>query len=107
MSEVHAQRHVGAGTDAARKAASTKALTFGKPEVRFFKAAADHLGFPLQDLVMIGDDIKTDIRAAQSYGAQGVLIMSEKYRYDLEDEVGDEIQPDAVLESIREIPTWW
>jgi ribonucleotide monophosphatase NagD (HAD superfamily) len=53
---------------------------------------------------MIGDDIRTDIEAAQAAGMKGVLVKTGAFRpTDLERAV----KPDAVLESVAELPRWW
>jgi phospholysine phosphohistidine inorganic pyrophosphate phosphatase len=85
-------------------AANKKALVFGKPAARFFKAAAEKLRLPERETVMIGDSIETDIAGAQESGLQGMLVRTGKFRpSDLEGEV----RPDAVLNSIRDLPEWW
>jgi phospholysine phosphohistidine inorganic pyrophosphate phosphatase len=79
-------------------------LVFGKPAAAFFEAASRKLGLPAGDLLMIGDDIDADVRGAMRAGLKGALVQTGKYRAsDLEGGV----RPDAVLESVRELPEWW
>jgi HAD superfamily hydrolase (TIGR01458 family) len=85
-------------------ATGKKPLVFGKPSPSFFNAAAAKLRLPAGEIVMIGDSIETDVAGAQQCGLKGVLLRTGKFRQsDLE---GD-IKPDAVLDSIRDLPAWW
>jgi phospholysine phosphohistidine inorganic pyrophosphate phosphatase len=85
-------------------ATGRRALVLGKPAKPFFHAAAAQLGLPIHDIVMIGDDIETDIAGAQQAGMKSVLLRTGKFRpSDLE----RGITPDAVLNSIRDLPAWW
>jgi phospholysine phosphohistidine inorganic pyrophosphate phosphatase len=53
---------------------------------------------------MIGDDIETDIRGAQSAGLKGVLVQTGKFQ---PSDLNNSIPPDAVLISIASLPVWW
>ena len=46
---------------ALENATGRKALVFGKPAPAFFQAAADRLGVLAGEILMVGDDIETDI----------------------------------------------
>ncbi|MGD8316481.1 MAG: TIGR01458 family HAD-type hydrolase [Myxococcales bacterium] len=85
-------------------AASCQAVVMGKPAQGFFHAAVRKLGASSEKTVMIGDDIRGDVGGAQRAGLKGVLVRTGKFRpRDLE---GD-VEPDAVLDSIAELPGWW
>jgi phospholysine phosphohistidine inorganic pyrophosphate phosphatase len=85
-------------------ATGRKASVMGKPAVPFFRAAAERLGLPGRQTVMVGDDIETDIAGAQKAGLRNVLLQTGKFRpSDLE----RGITPDAVLNSIADLPAWW
>jgi HAD superfamily hydrolase (TIGR01458 family) len=85
-------------------ATGRKALVLGKPAAAFFQAAADRLGLPNGEILMVGDDIETDIAGAQLAGMQGALVRTGKFRQlDLEHPV----KPDAVLDSVAELLPWW
>ena len=89
----------GAYTRALEEAAGVEAVVCGKPAPEFFLAAADALGHSIQNLAMVGDDVVTDVGAAQSLGATGVLVRSGKFReQDLE-----RGSPDHVIESIADL----
>jgi len=85
-------------------AAGCEAVIMGKPAAHFFEACLTKLGASAGQTVMIGDDIVGDVGGAQNAGIQGILVRTGKFRpRDLE---GD-IQPDAVLDSIADLPKWW
>jgi HAD superfamily hydrolase (TIGR01458 family) len=84
-------------------ATGRKALVLGKPAEPFFRAAAERLGLPAREIVMVGDDIETDIAGSQKAGLKSVLLCTGKFRpSDLE----RGITPDAVLSSIADLPKW-
>jgi HAD superfamily hydrolase (TIGR01458 family) len=95
---------VGAFAHALCYAAGTDPVVLGKPAAPFFHAALERLGVAAGDAWMVGDDIRGDVEAAQRAGLHGVLVRTGKFRpADLETGV----RPDAVLDSIAELPRWW
>ena len=79
-------------------------MVLGKPAPEFFAAAAARLGVGPAALLMVGDDVVTDVGGAQGAGLKGALVRTGKFRpVDLEGEV----VPDAVLGSIADLPRWW
>jgi phospholysine phosphohistidine inorganic pyrophosphate phosphatase len=84
-------------------ATGRKALVFGKPAASFFQAASRKLGLPSECVLMVGDDIESDVGAAQSAGLKGALVKTGKFRpTDLESPV----RPDAIFDSIADLPHW-
>jgi HAD superfamily hydrolase (TIGR01458 family) len=76
----------------------------GKPSSAFFAAALTQLGVAADRAVMVGDDIDADVGGAQAAGLCGVLVRTGKFRAgDLE---RSDAAPDAVLDSIAELPAW-
>lgn len=67
-------------------AAEIEAVILGKPAPDFFLAAVNSLDLPPNDVVMVGDDARTDIGGAMAGGLQGILVRTGKYR------PGDETQ---------------
>lgn len=85
-------------------ASGIDAIVMGKPAAAFFETALAVLGTSAADTWMIGDDIRTDIAAAQHAGLHGLLVRTGKFRpQDLE--LG--VVPDGVLPSIAALPAWW
>ncbi len=53
---------------------------------------------------MVGDDIESDIAGAQSAGMHAALVRTGKFRsLDLDGPV----KPDAVIDSVADLPKWW
>ncbi|MFA5330925.1 MAG: TIGR01458 family HAD-type hydrolase [Methanoregula sp.] len=66
---------------AALETATGKTATVvGKPSKAFFDLALKDMGLPAQDVVMIGDDITTDIGGSQAAGMRGALVRTGKFR---------------------------
>lgn len=94
---------VGAFVRALEYASGRHALVLGKPDPAFFLTAVRELDLDPRDVVMIGDDIRSDVEGAQKAGLTGVLVCTGKFSpSDLADSV-----PDAVLNSIADLPQWW
>jgi HAD superfamily hydrolase (TIGR01458 family) len=76
----------------------------GKPAPAFFESAARLLGLSPSALTMVGDDIRGDIGGAQEAGLRGVLVRTGKFN---PADLDAGITPDAVLDSVADLPTWW
>lgn len=85
-------------------ASGQPALVFGKPASGFFQQALSLLGVDAADTLMVGDDLMSDVMAAQSCGLCGALVRTGKYRP--EDEQGS-VRAQHVLASVADVPTWW
>jgi phospholysine phosphohistidine inorganic pyrophosphate phosphatase len=81
-----------------------KALVFGKPAAQFFRTAAEQLGLAPAQVLMIGDDLETDIAGAQAACLQGALVKTGKFR---PADLNGSVQPEVVLDSIADLPHWW
>ena len=79
-------------------------MVFGKPAAAFFHAAADRLQTAPPEILMIGDDVVTDVGGAQKSGLKGALVKTGKYR---ESDLHHDPAPDVVLDSIASLPEWW
>lgn len=91
---------VGAFVAGIEQAAKVKAAIAGKPSPDFFLAALESLGLEASDVLMVGDDVQTDVNAARAVGIQAALVRTGKYR------PGDEelIElPAPVLDSIADL----
>jgi ribonucleotide monophosphatase NagD (HAD superfamily) len=95
---------VGPFVTALEYATGRKALVFGKPAAPFFGAATEKLGLPPAQVLMIGDDLETDICGAQAAGLKGVLVKTGKF---CPADLDRSVQPDVVLDSIADLPRWW
>ena len=87
--------------------ASGKTATIaGKPAPEFFHAAVS--GIPVlagtvpREVIMVGDDLWSDVEGAQRAGYQGWLVRTGKFRPDLL--AGSGVTPDRVLDSVADLP---
>jgi phospholysine phosphohistidine inorganic pyrophosphate phosphatase len=85
-------------------ASGRSAVVLGKPSREFFDAAALKLGLPTAGLLMIGDDIRADVGGAQGAGLRGAIVKTGKFR---PDDLEQDVHPDAVLNSVADLPDWW
>jgi HAD superfamily hydrolase (TIGR01458 family) len=75
-----------------------EAIIIGKPSPDFFRQALEDMGLSAGEVVMIGDDIDSDIGGAQVVGMRGVLVKTGKYREELASKTI--VRPDAVISSV-------
>src|SRR5215470_9244405 len=84
------------------EAAGIQAEVVGKPAAAFFDAALGHLGADAAHTMMVGDDIETDVLAAQRRGLTGVLVKTGKYLPSTHRAASG--APDHVLDSFADLP---
>jgi HAD superfamily hydrolase (TIGR01458 family) len=84
------------------QAAGTQAEVVGKPAAAFFGAALAHLNARAAHTLMVGDDIETDVLAAQRQGLYGALVKTGKYLPRTHRDASG--TPDRVLGSIADLP---
>ncbi|MEU9057312.1 HAD-IIA family hydrolase [Streptomyces sp. NPDC048430] len=84
------------------RAARTEAVITGKPSGAFFAAALAHLGTGPEGTLMVGDDIETDVLAAQRHGITGALVRTGKYRPETHEAADG--TPDHVVDSFADVP---
>ena len=80
-----------------------EALVAGKPSASFFRAAVESLGLavPPAEIVMVGDDLWSDVEGAQRAGYTAWAVATGKFRR--EDLAASRIVPDRVLGSVAGI----
>lgn len=84
---------------ALEEAAGVQAVVCGKPAPAFFRTALDDLGVGPSRAAMVGDDIVTDVLAAQAVGLTGILVRTGKFQpADLDR------GPDHVIGSAADLP---
>ena len=93
-------------------ATEARARIVGKPAPTFFSIAVADLrrvagrDLARRDIAMVGDDVRTDIRAAQRAGLRGIFVLSGKHgRADIETAARERggRRPDAVATSLAEV----
>lgn len=83
-------------------AAGVEAEVTGKPSRAFFEAALRRLDAGPGEALMIGDDIESDVLAAQRLGITGVLVRTGKFLPEAVERAGG--SPDHVLDSFADLP---
>ncbi|MEU1180251.1 HAD-IIA family hydrolase [Streptomyces sp. NPDC005820] len=83
-------------------AARVEAEVTGKPSPAFFAAALRRLGTGADTTLMVGDDIESDVLAAQRAGITGVLVRTGKYLPQTHRTASG--TPDHVLDSFADLP---
>ena len=93
-------------------AAEVRARIVGKPSPAFFSIAVADLrrvagrDLARRDIAMVGDDVRTDVRAAQRAGLRGIFVLSGKHGpADIETVARERggRRPDAVAPSLAEV----
>jgi HAD superfamily hydrolase (TIGR01458 family) len=96
------QLDAGAFLAGLEQAAGAEAEVVGKPAAGFFATALAHLGASAAGTIMVGDDIDTDVLAAQRQGLTGVLVKTGKYLPRTHRAAAG--TPDHVLDSFADLP---
>ncbi|MFF7414000.1 TIGR01458 family HAD-type hydrolase [Streptomyces lydicus] len=84
------------------RAARVEAEVTGKPSEAFFATALTHLGVPASRALMVGDDIESDVLAAQRCGITGVLVRTGKFQPEALREADG--TPDEVIDAFADLP---
>ncbi|WP_456402031.1 TIGR01458 family HAD-type hydrolase [Hydrogenimonas sp.] len=82
-------------------AAQTEATILGKPSRRFFRLACDSMGVEPHEVLMVGDDIESDVLGAQQAGLKACQVKTGKFR---PEDLQRGIEPDCLLDSIADLP---
>jgi len=78
-------------------AAQTQAKCIGKPSKDFFHLAVDSMHLEPNEVLMIGDDILSDIKGAQDAGLKTALVKTGKFQ---NTDLHKGIQPDLILDDV-------
>jgi HAD superfamily hydrolase (TIGR01458 family) len=84
------------------RAADVQAVVVGKPSSDFFHQAVELLGVPAERAAMVGDDLESDVLAAQALGLTGVQVRTGKFRPEALER--SERHADLVIDSIADLP---
>jgi len=82
-------------------AANKESILIGKPSKAFFETALNDLGCTIDEVLMIGDDIESDIKGAQAIGIKSVLVQTGKFLP--QDQERDDVIPWKTISSIKNI----
>jgi HAD superfamily hydrolase (TIGR01450 family) len=78
-------------------------LIVGKPEPTLFIQAAASVNVPVEDAVVIGDSLVTDIRAANRVRARSVLMLTGVTTEAQASDAAEDARPTAVARDAREL----
>ncbi len=84
------------------RAGGRMAVDVGKPSPAFFRSALSRVGVDPAEAMMVGDDLDSDVLAAQAVGLRGVLVRTGKYRHG--SELASTPRPDHVVDSVADVP---
>lgn len=87
--------------EALKCATGRSATVMGKPAAAFFNTATKKLGVHAAEILMVGDDVRVDVGGAQKAGLKGALVKTGKYRAG---DLGGDVRPDYVIDSIVDLP---
>ena len=93
---------VGAYAEALRYATQAEPYVIGKPSEDYFQTALKTLDAKPEETLMIGDDIESDVHAAQKLGIRGCLVRSGKYRAE-RDEQHPKFKPFQIVDNLKQI----
>ncbi|KAI6180466.1 hypothetical protein M3Y98_00722800 [Aphelenchoides besseyi] len=72
-------------------------VIIGKPQKSYFMHAVESLGLTAAEVVMIGDDIASDVAGAQEHGIRAVQVRTGKWRSEWEDHY---VKPDLIADDL-------
>lgn len=84
-------------------AAGVRAIVTGKPSREFFQAAARSMDIPLNELVMIGDDVENDVLGAREAGLDAMLVRTGKFQAGDEKQAGTDSTVSDVTAAVDRI----
>ena len=82
-------------------AADREAVICGKPAADFFHQGCRAIEREPADVVMVGDDVRSDVGGAIEAGLRGVLVRTGKFR---PGDLDGDVTPDAVIDSVADLP---
>jgi HAD superfamily hydrolase (TIGR01458 family) len=74
----------------------------GKPSTDFFHLAVDSMGLQPDEVLMIGDDIESDIKGAHDAGLRTALVKTGKFQ---QSDLQKGIKPDVILPDVTALPS--
>ena len=91
---------VGAYGKMLEDAAGIEATWIGKPNKYIFEMTLDTLEIDRKNVLMVGDRVATDIIGASAAGIKSVLVKTGEFK---ECDLDGDVQPDYILDAVRQI----
>ncbi|CAD6189401.1 unnamed protein product [Caenorhabditis auriculariae] len=79
-------------------ASGCKQIILGKPNANYFNIALEMMGLSAEEVVMIGDDIVSDVGGAQLCGIRGIQVRTGKFRPEWENHAA--VKPDLIADTL-------
>lgn len=92
---------VGSWAQMLERASGVKGVYIGKPNPYVFELALKSMNLDKNEVVMVGDQISTDIKGAKNIGIKSILLRTGEFD---ERDLNSNIKPDFIFDSIRDIP---
>jgi len=83
------------------KASNSSAIIFGKPSKHFFIQALKKINLNTDKVIVIGDDMHSDIKGALKVGIKGILVKTGKGNYYRESDY--DIKPTLIIKNFSSI----
>jgi HAD superfamily hydrolase (TIGR01458 family) len=96
------QMDIGAFIHGLEYASNSHAMIIGKPSQDFFKVVLTDMQLLKDEVLMVGDDIDSDIGGAQAAEIKGVLVRTGKYRQEYAE--ASSTHPYLIIDSIADLP---
>ena len=102
ISELGPVLDIGSFVSALEFATEISAVIIGKPSRNLFKLACLGWGVPVNEVLMVGDDLHADIGGAINVGMRSVLVKTGKF---LPENIGDfNYTPNYIIDSVADLP---
>lgn len=86
-----------------RHVTGVEPVVVGKPSPLVLRIAAARLHAEPSELVVVGDDLRLEIRMAREAGAFGVLVLTGSSSQSHVEEAASELRPDLVLSAVGDL----
>ena len=93
--------NVGAWAGMLERASGRPAVYLGKPNPYNFNLALGSMGLDKDQVIAVGDRVHTDVLGARNTGLRSILVRTGEFH---PRELGGEIQPDFICDSVRDLP---
>ncbi|MDN3609760.1 TIGR01458 family HAD-type hydrolase [Vibrio ostreicida] len=93
----------GAFTLALERSCDQEAIVTGKPAPQMFQGALQSMSLPKQKVIVIGDDVSSDILGAKQAGLQGFLVTTGKFKPEQMSE--HDLSSDCLLHNVGDVIT--
>lgn len=77
---------------------------FRKPDKRFFDFALEKCHLEKDEVILVGNQLNSDIQGAKEYGIKCIWLSGDNFRSPDETETLDGIQPDYSINSFGQLP---